>query len=192
MFSGLNLQEICNVIILVSAVIIALKNIYGFFKKPVADLQDKARLAEEKRIVDIVEKKMPEILNKHSQNVKGERQLEDKKMADSIKGAVIEAMDDKIEEVKEIQLDQGTQMQKIQKAVDLLNTSQLDLMRYNMNRLYYKYRPFKKILDCDKKAFIKLYKDYHEMGGNTWIDTLHDEVITWETVEDDTELKLDN
>ena len=33
-----------------------------------------------------------------------------------------------------------------------------------MNRLYYKYRPFKKILDCDKKAFIKLYKDYHEMG----------------------------
>jgi len=46
----------------------------------------------------------------------------------------------------------------------------MDLMRYNMNRLYYKYRPHKKILDCDKKAFIKLYNDYHDMGGNTWID----------------------
>ena len=185
MFSGLNLQGVCNVIILVSAVIIALKNIYGFFKKPVTDLQDKARLAEEKRIVRIVEEKMPEILKKHSQNVKGERQLEDKKMA----GAVIEAMDDKIEEVKEIQLDQGTQMQKIQKSVDLLNTSQMDLMRYNMNRLYYKYRPYKKILDCDKKAFIKLYNDYHEMGGNTWIDSLYEEVKKWETVEDDCELE---
>lgn len=192
MFSGLNLQEICNVIILVSAVIIALKNIYGFVRKPVTDLQDKARLAEEKRIVETVEKKMPEILKEHSKNVKSERQLEDKKMADSIKEAVIDAMDDKIEEVKEIQLDQGTQMQRIQQTVDLLNTSQMDLMRYNMNRLYYKYRPYKKILDCDKKAFIKLYNDYHEMGGNTWIDALHDEVITWEIIEDESELKIDN
>ena len=189
MFSSLNLQEICNIIILVSAVIIAVKNIYGFVRKPVTDLQDKARLAEEKRIVETVEKKMPEILKEHSKNVKSERQLEDKKMADSIKEAVIDAMDDKIEEVKEIQLDQGTQMQRIQQTVDLLNTSQMDLMRYNMNRLYYKYRPFKKILDCDKKAFIKLYNDYHEMGGNTWIDTLHDEVITWEIIEDESELK---
>jgi len=53
----------------------------------------------------------------------------------------------------------------------------MDLMRYNMNRLYYKYRPFKKILDCDKKAFMKLYNDYHDMGGNTWIDSLYNEVM---------------
>jgi len=29
------------------------------------------------------------------------------------------------------------------------------------------------------------------MGGNTWIDTLHNEVIGWEIVEDESELKLD-
>jgi hypothetical protein len=43
-------------------------------------------------------------------------------------------------------------------------------MRYNMNRIYYKYQPYKKILEYDKKAFMKFYKDYHQMGGNTWID----------------------
>ena len=58
-----------------------------------------------------------------------------------------------------------------------------------MNNIYYKYRPYKKILDCDKKAFLKLYADYHSAGGNTWIDSLYKEVITWETVEFEYELK---
>jgi hypothetical protein len=39
---------------------------------------------------------------------------------------------------------------------------------------------------------MKVYTDYHNMGGNTWIDTLHDEVMHWEIVEDETELKVDN
>ena len=99
---------------------------------------------------------------------------------------------DSLEEIKGLVLDQQHNFDKIQKSVDLLNTSQMDLMRYNMNRLYYKYRPFKKILDCDKKAFMKLYNDYHDMGGNTWIDSLYNEVMCWEIVEDESELKIDN
>ena len=62
-------------------------------------------------------------------------------------------------------------------------------MRYNMNKIYYKYRPFGKILSCDKKAFIKLYEDYKPMGGNTWIDTLYPEVMGWPVVDNESELK---
>lgn len=86
-------------------------------------------------------------------------------------------------------LGQETKLDDIQLSIDLLNNSQLDLLRYNMNRLYYKYRPYKKMLDCDKKAFMKLYTDYHKAGGNTWIDSLHQEVMTWEIVQDENELK---
>ena len=57
-----------------------------------------------------------------------------------------------------------------------------------MNKLYYKYHPYKKILSADKKAFIKLYDDYKDMKGNTWIDALYNELITWEIVEDESEL----
>jgi hypothetical protein len=35
---GFSLNELANLIILISAVIIAAKNIYAFFKKPVDDL----------------------------------------------------------------------------------------------------------------------------------------------------------
>jgi len=47
------------------------------------------------------------------------------------------------------------------------------MMRYNMNKIYYQYRPYKKILSADKKAFIKIYNDYKPMGGNSWIDALY-------------------
>ena len=169
MFSNLSLQEICNIIILVSAVIIAVKNIYGFLKKPVDDLHGRAQSAEQRRVEEILSKKVPEIVKTNQEDII-----------------------DSLEEIKGLVLDQQHNFDKIQKSVDLLNISQMDLMRYNMNRLYYKYRPFKKILDCDKKAFIKLYNDYHDMGGNTWIDNLYNEVMCWEIVEDESELKIDN
>ena len=169
MFENLSLQGVCNIIILVSAVIIAGKNIYGFFKKPVDGLHEKAELAEARRIEAILSEKAPEIINKHEKDII-----------------------DSLEEIKALVLDQGKDLEKLQKSVDLVNVSQLDLIRYNINRIYYKYRPYKKILDCDKKAFIKLYDDYHSMGGNTWIDQLYTEVMPWEIVEDESELNSIN
>ena len=62
---GLTLQQICNLIILVSAVIIAVKNIYGFFKKPVDDLHTKAHKEEEKHIEEVIDKKMPDIVQEN-------------------------------------------------------------------------------------------------------------------------------
>lgn len=166
MFWGIELQEVCNVIILVSAVIIAAKNIYGFLKKPVDGLHKKSQTAEEKHINEVVEAKVPEMLKKNQEEITNS-----------------------LGEIKGLVVSQGEELKGIKNSVDILNVSQMDLMRYNMNRLYYKYRPHKKILDCDKKAFIKLYNDYHDMGGNTWIDQLYREVMSWEIVEFEEELK---
>lgn len=85
-------------------------------------------------------------------------------------------------------LSQEETLEGLSSSIDLLNQSQLDMMRYNMNKIYYKYRPYKKILSADKKAFIKIYNDYKPMGGNSWIDALHQEVVEWPIVEDESEL----
>ena len=162
---GLTLQQICNLIILFSAVIIAGKNIYGFFKKPVDDLSTKAHKKEEKHIEEVIDKKMPDIVQENC-NI----------------------MMQSLNNIETMVGEQKADLAYIQESIDLLNSSNLDLMRYNMNSLYYKYRPYKKILDCDKKAFMKFYNDYHQMGGNTWIDALYNEVLTWEIVEDEDEL----
>ena len=166
MFQNIDLQEVCNIIILVSAVIIAVKNIYGFIKKPVKDLHTAAQNQEEQHIQEVIDKEVPKLIQKNQSEIINS-----------------------LEEIKGLVVDQGENLDKLQDSVNILNVSQMDLMRYNMNRLYYKYRSYKKILDCDKKAFIKLYNDYHAMGGNTWIDSLYEEIIKWEAVEFEEELK---
>ena len=188
MFSGINLQEVCNLIILISAVIIAGKNIYGFLKKPVGDLHNYALTNEEKRIKRVIENAMPELLKQHSDSLRIAQKDEIRQIVTEINSSITEPLDDKIEELKEITLDQGVDIKKIQDKVDLISEAQLDVMRFNMNQIYYRYRPYKKVLDCDKKAFMKFYHDYHCMGGNTWIDALHDELKDWPIVEDESEL----
>ena len=69
MEGSFTLNELANLIILISAVIIAVKNIYAFFKKPVDNLQEKAKKEEEKHIEEVFDKKMPDLLAKHSEKV---------------------------------------------------------------------------------------------------------------------------
>lgn len=169
MIGGIALQQLCNYIILVSAVIIAGKNIYAFFKKPVDDIQDKVRIAEEQRIKAILQREAPTLC------------------ATMQKEVMLS-----LEELKAQNKDQYNALNKLQASINLINETELDTMRYQMNRLYYKYRPYKKILDYDKKAFLKFYNDYHSRGGNTWIDSIYPEVASWEVVQDINELKIDN
>lgn len=94
-----------------------------------------------------------------------------------------------LNEIKDLTLSQEERLKDIQKSVGLLNQGQLDMLRYNMNRIYYKYLPYKKIYSADKKAFLKLYNDYKAMDGNTWIDALYQELQQWPIVENEEELK---
>lgn len=166
MFSDISLSEVANLIILISAVIVAGKTIYNFFKKPVDDFAQRAHENEGKHIEEVLEEKVPPLLEKNCQ-----------------------VLMSSLDEIKTLTLSQEERLKDLQKSMDLFNTSQLDILRYNMNRLYYKYRPYKKILDADKQAFMKLYHDYKEMHGNTWIDSLYNEVIEWPIVASQEELK---
>ena len=185
---GINLTEICNVVVLISAVIIAGKTIYGFFKQPVDDLAAKANAKEEEHIEEVIDRRVPELLATHSEKVKGERNHEEACRAQSIKDDIIAAVDDRLDELKNMTVEQDKQLSSIRKSMDLLTQSQMDMMRYDMNKIYYKYHSYKKILSADKKAFIKIYNDYKLMDGNTWIDALYNELIEWPIVEDQSEL----
>lgn len=162
----MDLNSVANLIILISAVIIAGKNIYQFFKKPVDSIQETARKNEEQHIKEVLNQETPKILESNQKTI-------------------LESLN----EIKSMTLEQEHKLTQLQNSIDLITEAQLDVMRYNMNRIYYKYYQYKKILEADKKAFIKFYEDYHQMGGNTWIDSLYKEVVTWDTVQDTNDLK---
>ena len=77
---------------------------------------------------------------------------------------------------------------EIVQKLDNLIEAQKDVLRKEMTDIYYKYLPYKKILQYDKKCFIKLYYDYGILKGNTYIDEIWAEIQTWDVVLEASEL----
>lgn len=71
----------------------------------------------------------------------------------------------------------------IEEQLIKLRHSNQDCLRIEMNRIYYKYLPYKKIAKYDKEAFARMYEDYKDIGGNSYIDTIHEEMKKWKVVE---------
>lgn len=86
--------------------------------------------------------------------------------------------------IGKIEATDKTQNEKIDKLI----TSSNDMLRKELVTIYYHYLPYKKITIYMKKSFMKLYEDYHEQGGNSFIDEIYREVITWDIVESEKEI----
>lgn len=80
--------------------------------------------------------------------------------------------------IDEIKRTDDNQSEKINKLI----TSSNDLLRKELVAIYYRYVPYRKIPVYVKKSFMKLYLDYHDQGGNSFIDEIYDEVKDWEVV----------
>lgn len=65
--------------------------------------------------------------------------------------------------------------------VKIINGQKCQL-RSEMLQIYYKYKDTKKIHQYEKENFVLLYAAYKALKGNSFIDTINDEVMKWETV----------
>lgn len=55
-------------------------------------------------------------------------------------------------------------------------------LRSDMLQIYYSNKETKKIHQYEKENFILLYEAYKALKGNSFIDTIHAEVMKWETI----------
>lgn len=55
-------------------------------------------------------------------------------------------------------------------------------LRSEMLQIYYHNRERKKIRQYEKENFMMLYEAYKALKGNSFIDTIYDEVKKWETI----------
>ena len=51
-----------------------------------------------------------------------------------------------------------------------------------MLHTYYKHRETEKIRQYEYENFVDCYEAYRAMGGNSFIEKIHDEVKTWEVI----------
>lgn len=69
-----------------------------------------------------------------------------------------------------------------QKRLELLVHSTNNLLRREIIRIYHDYSPYKQIHQYNKEFLTILYTDYHNQGGNSFIEDLWEEMKTWRVV----------
>lgn len=101
-----------------------------------------------------------------------------------LKNSIAETIDGKFEDLKEIVLDQGTEIKEIKNTLEKVKESSKDVLRIRMNEIYYRYLPFRKICDSDKQLFDSLYTDYASLEGNSGWKKMNQVVQGWTVVDD--------
>lgn len=68
------------------------------------------------------------------------------------------------------------------KEVKKIGVAQLDLMRNEITKIYYKRQVCKKLYQYERESLDRLYEGYHAGGGNTFVDDIYAEMRHWMVV----------
>lgn len=117
----------------------------------------------------------------HEKRDKKQREKKEKEITILVKDVVIPPIIQEIEDINDKQN---------RKLDDLLRSSN-DTLRIELLRLYFNYRPYKKIPQWAKEAAVKLHDDYIKQDGNTFVQDLWMQMSTWEVVPGEEDLKIE-
>lgn len=82
-------------------------------------------------------------------------------------------------------------LDNINDNIKKLSNSECDLLRREINIIYFRYLPYKKIPKEEKQQLISLFKDYQNLGGNSYVHDIYNTIMSWEVVQDYSDLKID-
>ena len=163
---------------MVSALCIAITNIYNFFAKPTTKLKKKKTEELNNQISGILDKKLPEILLEHDLETH-QKYLDDKQNClNEIKTAVLTDVKDTLDSIYKLNLEQN-------ESIKTLSQGNKDMLRQRIMDIYYTYRDEKKLPIHKKEALDELYKDYKAEGGNSYIDKYNNRMKLWEVYDDE-------
>lgn len=115
-----------------------------------------------------------------------QKQLElEEQRTKSLHKAISDAVSPLAEDLKEIKERNKTQDDVLEKLVHSSN----DMMRAEIVKIYYRYLPHHKMLQYSRELLEKLFHDYHDQGGNSFIENLYNEMITWPVVRTEEDLR---
>lgn len=174
----MSFSEICDWIVLIGAVTIALTNIYNFFAKPRKKAKDKKDAELKTQIETTLDKKMPDILLKHDLETRDKYLADRQQYLVDIKNEVLEDTKDTLEGILRLNLEQN-------EAIEVLITTSKDILRQRIMNIYHTYKFEKRMPIHAKEALNELYKDYKAEKGNSYIDKYYNRMIAWEIYDDE-------
>lgn len=200
----MGLGMICDIIILVAAVLVAITNIYNFFAKSGKGIKKKvdeataereaefnAKVDERARqvaqpIVDsavrtltasfegLLDKHLPDRLLAHDHETR-RKYLEDRqRYLEEIKDEVVDILQDRIDAV-----DKHDDQMKVFSEV------MKELLRERIMEIYRRNRTERQLEDHERHELKQAYTSYKSIGGNSYIDGYYETMDGWATVPDE-------
>ena len=71
---------------------------------------------------------------------------------------------------------------QIRKDIKSIELAQLDLMRNEITKVYYKRQNVKELYQYERESLDKLYEGYHAGGGNSFVEDIYSEMRHWRVV----------
>lgn len=89
-----------------------------------------------------------------------------------------------LEEIEQINDRQNVKLDNLLKSTN-------DTMRLELLRVYFKYRPYKKIPQWTRESAAHIYEDYTAQEGNSFVEDLWNQMSTWEVVSSEHDIKME-
>lgn len=174
----MTISELCDIIILLGALAVAITNIYNFFAKPNSNLKSRKLKQTNALVENILKEKMPKILEEHDLQTKNKYLSDRRRCLEEIKASVLADTKDTLEEIKELNLKQT-------ESIEILYKTSKDVLRQRIMNIYHTYKIEKRMPIHAREALDELYKDYKAENGNSYIDKYYSRMVTWETYDDE-------
>lgn len=118
--------------------------------------------------------------------VKEKREAKEKQKKEEKKREITNIINESVmppilQEIEDINNEQNSKLDK------LLNSSN-DTLRGELLKLYFRYRKYKKIPQWAKESAEKLHDDYIAQDGNSFVEDLWKQMVTWEMVSSEEDL----
>lgn len=172
------LEQICDWIILLGAVSVALLNIIKFFAKPTSFLKRKKDKEFQNNLKNVLDKIMPTYFKDHDLETRDKYLNDRKRYLEEITQEVLNNTKDVLEEIKKMNIEQSENLR-------ILNQGSKDVLRQKIMSIYHQYKKEQRMPIYAKEALDELYKDYKAQGGNSYIDKYYKRMSSWEVYIDD-------
>ena len=144
--------------------------------KPIKFIKTKSDKEFENRVIEILNKVLPEILLNHDHETRVKYLADRQKYLEDIKQEVLAQIGSRLQSVD-----------ALARQYTALEISAKDVLREKIVCMYENNKDARKLRHFEKRALDQYYKDYKAMGGNSYIDIIYERMCTWEVEPDDYE-----
>lgn len=177
----MTLGLICDLIILISGVLVAITTIYKFFAgmgKGVRNKVEQVRQDQENELNAHIEERLriilPEMLTSHDLETRDKYKADRYRYLCEIKDEVVNTIRDRLEAVEAHEAQMST-----------FNEVLKELLRERIMVIYGRNKARRQLEEHEKVELDRAYALYKTIGGNSYIDDYYKRMGTWEVIQDD-------